>query len=150
MEDIIKTKENPGEYGFSKFYLYMNVKNKIMEIDSEKKILNYSNKKSVLLLKNLRINSEMIKVAGKRGKVLFLIDLSPLFIEKGIKKAVYLSQIRDFVKLCTKYKAFYSFATFAETKKQIKTIDEIKKELEKAGINSGQAEFALEMLGYYL
>lgn len=147
--DILKCKAEPQTFGFTKFFFYSEVKRKIIEINSDEEILKNKNRRAVFLIKNLRISPEMIKIIGEKENALFLIDLSPLFKSYGTRRGIYLSQMRKFLEFCVKYRAKYSFATFFEKESEVRNAEEIIDLVSLAGINEGQAKFALEELGKY-
>lgn len=150
MFDLIKCSAIPAEYGFSKFFLLEESKSKIMKFADVAEAANSKNKKLLAVLEDYKFDDGAIKLIGEKKKLCFLIDLSRIIEGYGIRRSIEISKLRSFLKLCNKHGAFYTFATFAEKKEEIRSPQELMHIAQLFDINKGQAKFALKMLGEYL
>ncbi|MFH1520022.1 MAG: hypothetical protein ABID61_00080 [Candidatus Micrarchaeota archaeon] len=150
MYDILKCSVEPSSFGFSIFYNFNTVKNKIISVANLEEALNYKNKKVLVVLQDYKFNEGAIRTIAEKKNLCFLIDIGRLIKSTGISRAVAISKIRNFLRLCVKYGAFYSFASFAESEMQVRTRDELLHIAMLFDLNHGQAKFALKMLQHYL
>jgi len=91
-----------------------------------------------------------VKIIAEKKQICFLIDLGKIIKSRGVSRAIAISKLRNFLALCNRYGAFYTFATFAENENQIRTAEELVHIAMLFDINKGQARFALKMLNHYL
>ncbi len=150
MFDIICTEAEPEEYGFKKFYIYNNIKNKISRADNLASALKFHNRKSLVMLRNHDFDIGTIKRFANKRKACFLIDLSHLIRSSGIRRAILISKLMIFLHQCNRFGAFYAFVSFAERKNEIRSTDELAYIIMLLGINKGQARASLNMLPVYL
>ncbi len=148
MYDIIRCDANPSEFGYEKFFKYD--KSKIIEAPNLQAAVQFKNKKSLILLKDYAFDEGAIKVIAEKKKLCFLIDLGRLIRSSGIPRAIAMSKLRTFLKLCVKYGAFYSFVSFANSPSKIRTASELSHIAMLFDLNRGQAEFSLKMLPHYM
>jgi len=148
MFDIIKCKADASAYGFSKFYLPDEAK--IVQAENLAEAANYKNKKTLLMLADHAMDDGAMKTIAEKKNVCFLIDLGRLIRIRGVQRAIAISKLRNFLTLCVKHGAFYSFASFAENEEQIRSPQEMEHIAILLGINKGQAKFALKMIGNYV
>jgi RNase P/RNase MRP subunit p30 len=150
MFDIIRCKADAASFGFSKLYFYEDVKTKIIEVENLEAAAQYKNKKILIMLRDYAFDEGAIRIIAEKKNVCFLIDLGRLIRSHGVPRAIAFSKIRNFLKYCVKYGAFYTFASFAENENQIRTSEELEHIAMLFDLNRGQAKFALKMLGHYL
>ncbi len=150
MFDILKCTASPAAFGFSKFYSFSEVKNKIVELENLSLAANQKSKKILVVLKDYSFDDGAMKIIAEKKAVCFLIDLGRIIRSKGVGRAILISKLRTFLALGMKYGAFYTFASFSESESQIRTPDEIAHIAMLLGVNRGQTKFALKMLGHYL
>lgn len=148
MFDIINCEADPAEFGFDKFYIFD--KGRITRAKDLKEAANHRNRKSLVMLEDYAFDEGSVKLIAEKKKACFIIDLGDLLKRRGISRAIEMSKMRTFLKLCVKHGAFYSFASFAEKKNQIRSADELMHIAMLLGINKGQARFSLKMLQHYL
>ncbi len=148
MYDIVRCDADPSEFGFEKFFKYE--KGKIIEAQNLQAAVQFKNKKSLIMLKDYAFDEGAIKVIAEKKKLCFLIDLGRLIRSSGIPRAIAMSKLRTFLRLCIKHGAFYSFASFANSPSKIRTPSELSHIAMLFNLNPGQAEFALKMLPHYL
>jgi len=152
MYDIIRCQPSaaPSSFGFSSFYNFDSIKTRVISVSNLEEALNYKNKKVLLVLQDYKFDEGAIRVIAEKKNVCFLIDLGRLVRSNGISRAVAISKIRNFLRLCAKYGAYYTFASFAERESQIRTAEELIFMVSLFDLNKGQAKFALKMLKNYL
>ena len=150
MFDIIKCSAEPSAFGFDKFYFYDDVKGRILEAENLQAAATHKNKKALIMLRDHAFDEGAIKVIAEKKKLCFLIDLGRLIKTNGISRAIAMSKLRNFLRLCVKHGAFYAFASFAEKENKIRTPDELVHIAMLFDLNRGQAKFALKMLQHYL
>ena len=150
MFDIIRCNADPSIFGFSKFYSLAEVKGKIVEVENLEAATNYKNKKVLLALRDFAFDEGAIKIIAEKKNVCFLIDLGRLIRTRGVPRAIAISKLRNFLRMCNKFGAFYTFATFAESTVQIRRPEEIENIAILFELNRGQAKFAMKMLQHYL
>jgi hypothetical protein len=152
MYDIIKYQPlaDPSSFGFSKFFNFNSIQSRIVYAADLNEALNYKNRKTLVILQDYKFDEGAIRVIAEKKNICFLIDIGRLIKSNGISRAVGISKIRNFLRLCVKYGAFYSFASFAENEMQVRTADELQHIACLFDLNKGQAKFALKMLGNYL
>lgn len=155
MFDIVKCKPSalePSKFGFERFYFFDDIKGKgrIIEVDNLEAATNYKNKKILLSLRDYAFDEGALKIITEKKNVCFLIDIGRLIRTRGVSRAIALSKLRNFLRLCVKFGAFYCFATFAENESEIRTPDEIAHIAFLLGLNRGQSDFAMKMLKHYL
>lgn len=155
MFDIIKCRPSvsePAKFGFERLYFFDDIKGKgrIVEVEDLEAATNYKNKKILVSLRDYAFDEGALKIIAEKKNVCFLIDIGRLIRTRGVPRAIALSKLRSFLRLCVKFGAFYSFATFAEEESEIRTPDELAHIAFLLGLNRGQAEFAMKMLKHYL
>jgi RNase P/RNase MRP subunit p30 len=150
MFDIIKCKADASRYGFDRFYLFDDVNGKILQAENLQAAARNKNKKALVMLRDHAFDEGAIKVIAEKKKLCFLIDLGRLIDTKGVPRAIAMSKLRNFLRLCVKHGAFYAFASFAEKENRIRTADELVHIAMLFNLNRGQAEFALKMLQHYV
>jgi RNase P/RNase MRP subunit p30 len=148
MFDIIKCKADASAHGFSRLYLADEVR--IAQAEDLTAATNYKNMKTLLMLADHAMDDGAMKTIAEKKNVCFLIDLGRLIRIRGVQRAIAISKLRNFLTLCVKHGAFYSFATFAENEEQIRSPQELEHIAILLGINKGQAKFALKMIGNYV
>jgi hypothetical protein len=152
MFDIIKTKGeiDPRHYGYSKLYSADSANKKIKLCNNLAEAANYKSQKMLIMLKELDFDIGSLRVLGQQKKACLLFDLSKIIKSSGIRRSIELAKMRAALKFCNKYGTLYTFATFAEDEPSIRNSHELIAICMLLGINRGQAEFALKMLGHYL
>jgi hypothetical protein len=150
MFDIIKCQADASAHGFSRFYNFDDVNARIAQAPDLAAATNYKNKKTLLMLADHAMDDGAMKIIAEKKSVCFLIDLGRLIRIRGVQRAIAISKLRNFLKLCVKHGAFYTFASFAENEEQIRSPQEIEHIAMVLGLNRGQAKFALKMIGEYL
>jgi RNase P/RNase MRP subunit p30 len=150
MFDIIRCEADPSKHGFSGFYQSDKAKGKITRARDLKAAVNHRNRKTLVLLEDYGFDEGAVKLIAEKKKACFLIDLGDLIRSRGVSRAILMSKLRTFLRLCNKHGAFYTFATFAEKESHMRSPDEFMHIAMLMGINKGQARFALKMLKHYL
>ncbi len=150
MFDIVKCRADAPKYGFTAFYSSEQLKGKAIEAENLEAAAQHKNKKSLILLRDYAYDEGAVKIIAEKKQLCFLIDLGRLIRARGISRAIALSKLRNFLGLCVRFNAFYTFATFAENEDQIRNADELIAIAGLLGLNRGQAKFALKMLAHYL
>lgn len=152
MFDIIKCPAEPSKHGFERFYPFDDAKasNRIIEAENLESATQFKNKKLLVSLRDYAFDEGALKIIAEKKNVCFLIDLGRIMRTRGIPRAIMLSKLRTFLRLCVKFGAFYTFATFAEKESQIRTPEELENIIMLFDLNRGQAKFALKMLRNYL
>jgi len=150
MFDIIKCDADPKKYGFENFYKYDMVKDRIMTFDNVVAATETKNKKVLIVLRDHKFDDGAIKIIAEKKKACFLIDLSVIIKSHGIRRAIEISKLRNFLRICAKHGAFYSFASFAEKEEEIRSPEELEHIIMLFDLNRGQAKFAMRMLKHYL
>jgi len=140
-------------FGYENLYEFDKIKNGIVTVKNASETGNYKNKKILILLESYDFDANTegaIKLIGEKKKACFLIDFSRIINSYGVNRAILLSKIRTFLKLCVKYNVFYAFADFAKDEYEIRSSQELAHIALLLGLNIGQAKFALKMLKHYL
>ena len=150
MFDILKCKADAAKYGFTAFYSPEQFKGKVLEVANLEAAAAHKNKKSLILLRDYAYDEGAVKVIAEKKQLCFLVDLGRLMRTGGIQRAVLMSKMRNFLGLCVRFNAFYTFASFAENENQIRNADELVAIAGLLGLNRGQAKFALKMLPHYV
>ncbi len=148
MFDIIKCKADAPAHGFSRFYLPEEIR--IAQAENLTAATNYKNKKTLLMLTDHAMDDGAMKTIAEKKNACFLIDISRLIRIRGVQRAIAISKLRNFLTLCVKHGAFYTFASFSENEEQIRSPQEIEHIAILLGLNKGQAKFALKMIGNYV
>jgi RNase P/RNase MRP subunit p30 len=150
MFDIVNCKADAARYGFTTFFSPEQLKGKVIEADNLEAAAQHRNKKSLVLLRDYAYDEGAVKIIAEKKQLCFLIDLGKLMRTRGVSRAIALSKLRNFLALCVRFNAFYTFATFAESETQVRSADEMVALAGLLGLNRGQAKFALEMLQHYI
>ncbi|HID72679.1 TPA: hypothetical protein EYP38_01945 [Candidatus Micrarchaeota archaeon] len=150
MFDILKCEADPSGYDFEKFYTYNSVKSSIAHADDLKSAVKFRNRKTLIMLKQYDFDIGSVKNIAEKKKACFLIDLSEVIRPTGMQRSMLISRLRTFLEQCNKHGAYYTFASFAEEKNQVRYPEELMHIAMLLGINKGQAKFALKMLPHYL
>ena len=150
MFDIIRCKADASRYGFDRFYLFDDTKEKILQSENLQEAAKHKNRKALIMLRDHAFDEGAIKVIAEKKRLCFLIDLGRLMDTKGVPRAIAMSKLRNFLRLCVKHGAFYAFASFAEKENRIRTADELAHIAMLFNLKRGQAEFALKMPQHYL
>ncbi len=156
MFDIIKFRAGadgpaPSSSGFEKLYHLDEIKSRIAEAENLSDAAEkFKNRKTLIILKDHSMDDGAMRLIAEKGSACFLIDLGRLMKTRGVPRAIAISKLRNFLALCVKYNAFYSFATFAESESQLRSPGEMEHIAMLLGISRGQAKFALKMIGNYV
>ncbi|MEK6982797.1 MAG: hypothetical protein AABX38_07725 [Candidatus Micrarchaeota archaeon] len=138
--------------GYEKLYDYSSphVKQKIIKVKNLAQAVNYKNKEMLIIIEDHDFDDGAIKLIAEKKKACFLIDLSRIINSKGVGRAVAMSKLRNFLKLCNKHGAYYTFADFAKDEFELRSSKELMHISLLLGLNLGQAKFAMKMLKSYL
>ncbi|MFH0885265.1 MAG: hypothetical protein V1861_06150 [Candidatus Micrarchaeota archaeon] len=150
MFDIIGCDAEPARFGFSRFFSIKDCKSRITEVENLEAAVALKNRKSLIMLRDYAFDEGAIRVIAEKKSACFIIDLGRLIRMRGVPRAIALSKLRNFLTLCVKFGAYYTFATFAEKESEIRTASEMESIIMLFGLNRGQAAFSLKMLGHYL
>ncbi len=144
--DILKFEcGNPSEYGFSKTYFLSSVSDKVRVVDSEEAALKIRNRGVLIKVENYPIGFELIR--GFEGKEsIFLLDLSEILKSSGGKRASIIKRMRNFSRMCIKYKVAFAMASFAEEEAEMRTSDELVHIGFLIGLNRGEGKEALSKI----
>ncbi|MFH0737025.1 MAG: hypothetical protein V1827_06635 [Candidatus Micrarchaeota archaeon] len=150
MFDIIRCSAEPKKSGFERFFSFDSIKGRVIEVADLAAAAEHKNRRSLIMLRDYAMDDGAIKIIAEKKALCFLIDLGRIMKTRGVPRAILLSKLRNFLRLCVKHGAFYAFATFAESEDKIRTPAELENIALLFGLNRGQAKFALKMLGQYL
>jgi RNase P/RNase MRP subunit p30 len=150
MFDIIGCDAEPARSGFSRFFSFNECKGRIIEVENLEAAVALKNRKTLIMLRDYAFDEGAIRVIAEKKSACFLIDLGKLIRMKGVPRAIALSKLRNFIALCVKFGAFYSFATFAGKESEIRSASEMENIIMLLGLNRGQASFSMKMLRHYL
>ena len=148
--DILRVEcGNPEEFGFSKTYSFSSVSERIRVVDSEDAALKIRNKGVLIKVEGYPLSLELIR--GFEGKEsVFLLDLSEILKSSGGKRASVLKRMRNFARMCIKYKVPFGMASFAENEEEMRTADELVHIGFLLGLDRGEGREALTQLGTFL
>jgi RNase P/RNase MRP subunit p30 len=149
MFDIIRCAADPRKHGFEKLFRSEEASGKIARYGSVTEAVEAKNRKVLVSLADWKFDEGAIKVIAEKKKACFLVDLSTIIKSRGIGRAVGISKLRNFLRLCAKHGAFYTFASFAESEDEIRSPEELEHIIMLLDLNRGQAKFALNMLKDY-
>ncbi len=153
MFDIVNCKADPKQFGFDKFFSIdsANTKNnQIIRVANVIDSVKLKNKKVLIMLDDYAFDEGAIKLIAEKKQACFLIDVSRIINSSGVSRAILISKLRTFLRMCNKFGAFYTFATFSKDELKVRTSDELIDITMLLGINKGQARFALKILSHYL
>jgi RNase P/RNase MRP subunit p30 len=150
MYDIIKCRADAARHGFTAFYSPEQFRGRVLEVANLEAAAAHKNRKSLILLRDYAYDEGAVKIIAEKKQLCFLIDLGRLMRTRDIQRAVLLSKMRNFLGLCVRFNAFYTFASFAENETQVRSADELIAIAGLLGLNPGQAKFALKMLPHYI
>ena len=143
MYDIVK-------YETDKLHSYEKTKNKIIRCKDIKEAREHWNKKQLVLLEDYSFDEGLMKQIALKKKICVIIDLSRVISSYGVKRAIELTRLRNFLRLSNKFGLFYTFVTFEKEEKHQRSREEMISIASLFGNNQGQTEFALEMLKHYV
>ncbi|MBI5047039.1 hypothetical protein HZC07_04910, partial [Candidatus Micrarchaeota archaeon] len=103
MYDIIACKAEPKQFGFDSFYFYDSIKSKIVECESLAQAVNHKNQNKLIMLKDHQLDDGALRLIGEAKKACILIDLGRLIRTSGVSRAIAISKLRSFLKMCVKY-----------------------------------------------
>lgn len=138
------------KYGYEKLYEAAKVKRTVTRVRATADSAEHKNRKTLILVENHEFDDGSIKLVGEKKKACFLIDLSKIIDSSGVPRAIAMSKLRTFLKLCNTHGAFYTFADFARDENELRSARELMHISLLLGINRGQAKFAMKMLKHYL
>ena len=140
---------NPEESGFSKTFSFSSVSDRVKFVDSEEEALKLKNKKVLVRVSGYPLSMELIR--GFEGKsAVFLLDLSEIIKNSGGKRASVIKRMRNFARLCIKYKVPFAMASFAENEAGMRTANELQHIGFLIGLERGESRKALSNLGVHL
>jgi len=144
--DILKFEcGNPSEYGFSKTYFLSSVSDKVKFVDSEEAALKIRNKGVLVKVENYPLGLELIR-GFERKESVFLLDLSEIINSSGGKRASIIKRMRNFARMCIKYKVKFAMASFAENEEEMRSAEELVHIGFLLGLTRGAGRKALTQL----
>jgi RNase P/RNase MRP subunit p30 len=149
MYDIIKCPA-PPEAGSGHYFSFNESRGRITEAENLRAAALLRGKKTLIMLRDHAFDEGAIRLIAEKKSACFLIDLGRLIRMRGVPRAIAISKLRNFLRICVKYGAFYTFATFAENESELRSRQELESIICLLGLNRGQARFALKMLPHYL
>jgi len=138
------------QFGYEKLYEYEKVKNKISTAKNASEAANYKNKKILIILEDYGYDDGAVKIIAEKKNICFLIDLSRIINSYGTPRAILMSKLRAFLRLCVKHGAYYTFADFAKDEFELRRARELMHISLLLGLNLGQSKFAMKMLKHYV
>lgn len=150
MFDLICCNADARAHGFERFFTLEQAKGRIAVCADLTAAAEHRNRKTLLSLRDYSFDPGAMKLIGEKKSACFLIDLGRIIRARGVPRAILLSRLRTFLRLCIKHGAFYAFASLAEKENEIRSPDELIHIAMLLGVNRGQARFALRMLPHYL
>ncbi len=150
MFDIIKCSADARAHGFERLFSFEEAKARVAVVENAEAAAELRNRKTLLMLRDWKFDEGAIKLIAEKKKACFLVDLSEIIKSRGMRRAVSISKLRSFLRLCAKHGAFYTFASFAEKEDEIRSPEELEHIIMLFDLNRGQAHFALRMLKEYL
>ncbi|MFP3950207.1 MAG: hypothetical protein ACLFUZ_03915 [Candidatus Micrarchaeia archaeon] len=144
--DILKFEcENPEEYGFSKTYFFNSLKNRIVFAESGKEALRLRNRNILVRVSGYPMDLELVR--GFEGKnALFLLDFSEILKTGKGKRASVLKRMRNFARMCSRYKVPFAVASFSENGAEMRTAEELVHIGFLIGLDRGEGRKALSRL----
>lgn len=137
-------------FGYEKVYELAKVKGSIATAKTTAESEQYKGKKLIIIVENYEYDEGSIRVVAEKKKACYLIDLSKIINSYGTRRALEMAKLRSFLKVCNRFGAFYTFADFARNEFELRRAKELMHIALLLGINEGQANFALKLLGEYL
>jgi RNase P/RNase MRP subunit p30 len=150
MFDIIKCDAGPERFGFARFFSINDCKGRIEEVENLEAAVALKNRKTLIMLRDYAFDEGAIRVIAEKKSACFIIDLGKLIRIRGVPRAIALSKLRNFLAMCVRFNAYYTFATFAEKESDIRSASEVESIIMLLGLNRGQASFSMKMLQHYL
>ncbi len=147
MYDIVGCKASARESGFEKFYREDELR--IVRAGNGADSAKHKNKKVLIFPEKYEPDEGAFKLVAERKKACFLIDLGGLINSGGVRRAILISMMRRFLRMCVKTGAFYALVSFSKTAEEIRSAEELIAIGGLLGLNRGQAKFALRMLKHY-
>ncbi|MBU0590990.1 RNase P subunit p30 family protein [Candidatus Micrarchaeota archaeon] len=149
MYDIIKCNAKSSEFGFANFYSFSEVRKNIADAENLKDAVRYKNRSTLVTLKDHSFDDGAVKIIAEKSKMCFLINIGEIIRTRGIRRAILISRLRTFLRICIKHRMQYAVASFAEKKEEIRTPDELCHICLLLGLNRGQGKHALNRIQYY-
>ena len=140
---------DPKTFGYEKAYEYDKIKNKIVTAKNATDATQYKNKAILVMLDDYLYDEGAVKIIAEKKKACFLIDISKIINSYGTVRSIQMAKLRNFLKLCIKQGAFYTFADFAKSDFELRNARELMHISLLLGLNLGQAKFAMKMLKHY-
>ncbi|MBD3390187.1 hypothetical protein GF415_04530 [Candidatus Micrarchaeota archaeon] len=144
--DILKFEcESPEEYGFSKTYFFNSVKERIVFAENEKEAVKLRNRNVLVRVSGYPMSLELVRGFEEKN-ALFLLDFSEITKTGRGKRASVLKRMRNFARMCLKYKVPFAVASFAENEGEMRTAEELVHIGFLIGLNRGEGQGALSRL----
>jgi len=121
----------------------------ISKCEDVRQAVNFKNKKTFILLNDYKFDDGAIKVIAEKKKACFLIDVSRIIKSTGTRRAVEISMLRNFLRLCIKHGAIYALVNLSEREEDKRTDDELIHIGMLLGLSRGQGKKALQILEGY-
>lgn len=152
MYDIVcfKTKAAAEELGFKRYYFYDEIVKKVKNVKNLEEAANYRNRMVLLMLDDYSLEEGALKLIGEKGEACFVINLSRLIKGRGIRRALELGRLRNFLKYCVRYNVRYALASFADDEQSLRTAQELMHIGLLVGLDLGKTKNALSLLNLYL
>ncbi len=148
--DVLKFEcGNPEEYGFSSFFSFSSYSSKIKFVDSVENALKLKNKRVLVRVEGYPMSLELVRGFEKKDAC-FLLDLSEVIGSYGGKRASVIKRMRNFARMCSKYKVPFAMASFAENVEEVRNAEELVHIGFLLGMNRGEGRKALSLLGEIL
>ena len=136
--------------GYEKLYEFSKAKANITIAKNLAEAANHKNKKTLVILEDYAFDDGAVKLIAEKKKACFLIDLSKIINSWGTVRAIQMAKLRNFLKLCVKHGAYYTFADFSKNEFELRRARELMHISLLLGLNLGQVKFAMKMLKHYL
>ncbi len=150
MYDIIRCRADAKAHGFAGLFDSSSIRGRALEAENLQAAAEHRSRKALIILRDYAFDEGAIRIIAEKKSACFLIDIGRLMRSRGVPRAIALSKLRSFLKMCVKHGAFYTFASFAESEDEMRSPAELEAIIMLLGLNRGQARFALKMLPHYL
>ena len=137
----------PTSLGFTAIFHEKEVA--ILECENIATTAQHRNRKVLLKIKDYSYDEGAVKLVAEKNTACFLVDVGQIIRAHGIFRVMWISRLRNFVRLCIKQKALYAIVSMTENHENIRTADELESIGVLIGLNRGQAKMAMNLVERY-
>jgi hypothetical protein len=137
------------EQGFARLFGISACKGAIIECASVADSLKFSNRRSMVLLSDLKPDIGTMRKFSE-GNSAYLLTLGQIISRSGQARALEIRRVRRFARLCAKFGVPFCIATLCDSAGSQRTAHEIRSICHAISLNPGQAEIASERIFSFL